>query len=97
MQKEIEGLVFFLPGGLFILHSDNLIPSPAPSPFLRQGDVLNFGLAVEKAKASGLRVEMVIVGDDVGVGRSQAGKVGRRGIAGTVLVNKIAGALAATG
>lgn len=61
------------------------------------GDVLNFGMAVEKAKASGLRVEMVVVGDDVGVGRAKAGKVGRRGIAGTVLVLKIAGALAAQG
>ncbi|KAF2156586.1 dihydroxyacetone kinase [Myriangium duriaei CBS 260.36] len=61
------------------------------------GDVLNFGMAVEKAKASGLNVDMVVVGDDAGVGRSQGGKVGRRGIAGTVLVHKIAGALANTG
>ncbi|KAF5006823.1 hypothetical protein FDECE_6803 [Fusarium decemcellulare] len=61
------------------------------------GDVLNFGMAVEKAKAAGLAVEMVVVGDDVGVGRAKAGKVGRRGIAGTVLVHKISGALAAAG
>ncbi|KAF4120448.1 triose/dihydroxyacetone kinase / FAD-AMP lyase (cyclizing) [Geosmithia morbida] len=63
------------------------------------GDVLNFGMAVEKARASGRvrGVEMVVVGDDVGVGRARAGKVGRRGIAGTVLVVKVAGALAARG
>ncbi|KAI6089461.1 dihydroxyacetone kinase [Hypoxylon rubiginosum] len=61
------------------------------------GDVLNFGMAVEKAKAAGLDVEMVVVGDDVGVGREKGGKVGRRGIAGTVLVHKVAGALAALG
>ena len=61
------------------------------------GDVLNFGMAVEKAKAAGMEVEMVVMGDDAGVGREQGGKVGRRGIAGTVLVHKIAGALAATG
>lgn len=61
------------------------------------GDVLNFGMAVEKAKAAGIPAEMVVVGDDAGVGRAQAGKVGRRGIAGTVLVLKIAGALAARG
>ncbi|KAI8625179.1 dihydroxyacetone kinase [Xylariaceae sp. FL1651] len=61
------------------------------------GDVLNFGMAVEKAKAAGLEVEMLVVGDDVGVGREKGGKVGRRGIAGTVLVHKIAGALAAQG
>jgi dihydroxyacetone kinase len=40
---------------------------------------------------------MLVVGDDAGVTRSQGGKVGRRGIAGTVLVQKIAGALAADG
>ncbi len=61
------------------------------------GDVLNFGMAVEKARAAGVRAEMVVVGDDVGVGRAKAGKVGRRGIAGTVLVHKISGALAARG
>jgi dihydroxyacetone kinase len=61
------------------------------------GDVLNFGVAVEKARAAGAAVEMVVVADDVGVGRAKAGKVGRRGIAGTVLVHKIAGALAAQG
>ncbi|KAF2029207.1 dihydroxyacetone kinase [Setomelanomma holmii] len=61
------------------------------------GDVLNFGMAVEKARAQGVEVDMVVVGDDAGVGRAKGGKVGRRGIAGTVLVHKIAGALAAKG
>jgi dihydroxyacetone kinase len=61
------------------------------------GDVLNFGMAVEKAKAAGLDVRMVVMGDDAGVGRKQGGKVGRRGIAGTVFIHKIAGALAASG
>jgi dihydroxyacetone kinase len=62
-----------------------------------RGDVLNFGMAVEKAKAAGIEAEMIVVADDCGVGREKGGKVGRRGIAGTVLVQKIAGALAATG
>ncbi|KAK8209554.1 Dak1 domain-containing protein [Phyllosticta capitalensis] len=61
------------------------------------GDVLNFGMAVEKARASGIDAQMVVVADDVGVGKEKGGKVGRRGIAGTVLVQKIAGALAAQG
>lgn len=61
------------------------------------GDVLNFGMAVEKARAAGIDADMVVVGDDAGVGRAKGGKVGRRGIAGTVLVQKIAGALAAKG
>lgn len=61
------------------------------------GDVLNFGMGVEKARARGVDVEMIVVGDDAGVGRKASGKVGRRGIAGTCLVLKITGALAATG
>ncbi|KAH6983996.1 dihydroxyacetone kinase [Ilyonectria destructans] len=61
------------------------------------GDVLNFGVAVEKARSRGINVDMVVVGDDVGVGRAKTGKVGRRGIAGTVLIQKIASAMAAQG
>ena len=58
------------------------------------GDVLNFGMGAEKARAMGQDVEMIITGDDVGVGRAKGGKVGRRGIAGGVLVIKTCGALA---
>ncbi|KAL9099175.1 MAG: hypothetical protein Q9163_005291 [Psora crenata] len=61
------------------------------------GDVLNFGMAVEKAKSLGKKIEMVVVGDDVGVGRAKGGKVGRRGLSGTALVVKICGALAESG
>lgn len=61
------------------------------------GDVLNFGMAVEKARAMGKKVAMVVVGDDVGVGRKKSGKVGRRGLSGTALVIKICGALAEVG
>jgi len=59
------------------------------------GDRLNFGLAAEIARAEGLRVEMVVVDDDVALGTG--GGAGRRGIAGTVLVHKVAGAAAAAG
>ncbi|KAK1219666.1 hypothetical protein PQX77_017617 [Marasmius sp. AFHP31] len=65
------------------------------------GDVLNFGLAKEQYAAlhpeQAERVKFVIVGDDVAVGRTQGSIVGRRGLAGTVLVYKIAGALAERG
>ncbi|KAK7429350.1 Dihydroxyacetone kinase 2 [Neonectria magnoliae] len=59
------------------------------------GDKLNFGLAAEKAKADGQNVNMVIVGDDVSVEGNSL--VGQRGLAGVVLVHKIAGAKAAEG
>ena len=61
------------------------------------GDVLNFGMGVEKARSMGKDVEMVVVADDVGVGRERGGKVGRRGIAGATLVVKMCGALAEMG
>lgn len=61
------------------------------------GDVLNFGMAVEDARASNIEAELFAVGDDVGVGREKSGKVGRRGLAGTVLVMKLCGALAEMG
>ena len=61
------------------------------------GDRLHFGMAVEKARALGIRCELLVVSDDVGVGRARSGRIGRRGLAGTVLVQKIAGALAAQG
>ncbi|KII87471.1 hypothetical protein PLICRDRAFT_177215 [Plicaturopsis crispa FD-325 SS-3] len=65
------------------------------------GDVLNFGLAKEQYAAvhphKADRLKFVIVGDDVAVGKKQGSIVGRRGLAGTVLVYKIAGAAARGG
>ncbi|MBV8552407.1 MAG: dihydroxyacetone kinase subunit DhaK [Acidobacteriaceae bacterium] len=60
------------------------------------GDRLNFGLAAEMARAEGTLVETVIVADDVALAGSEQ-TAGRRGIAGTVLIHKIAGAAAAEG
>lgn len=57
------------------------------------GDRLNFGLAAEKAKRYGLKVEMVIVADDIALPDNKQ----PRGIAGTALVHKIAGYAAAHG
>ncbi len=63
------------------------------------GDRLNFGLAAEIARTEGLRVAMVVVDDDaaLGAGGGPGNSTGRRGIAGTVLVHKVAGAAAAAG
>lgn len=60
------------------------------------GDVFNFNLAASKASAAGKETKVVIVGDDVSVGREKSGKVGRRGLAGTVLLHKIVGSYART-
>jgi phosphoenolpyruvate---glycerone phosphotransferase subunit DhaK len=60
------------------------------------GDVMNFEMAAELAEAEGIAVEKVIVNDDAAVENSTY-TIGKRGIAGTVFVHKIAGALAETG
>ncbi|RLL46630.1 dihydroxyacetone kinase subunit DhaK [Oceanobacillus piezotolerans] len=60
------------------------------------GDVLNFEMAAELAEAEGIQVEKVIVNDDVAVEDSDF-TTGRRGIAGTIFVHKLAGAKAEQG
>ncbi|MBX5240214.1 dihydroxyacetone kinase subunit DhaK [Rhizobium sp. NLR22b] len=57
------------------------------------GDRLNFGLAAERARAFGLNVSMVIVDDDIALPDLPQS----RGVAGTLFVHKIAGALAESG
>lgn len=53
------------------------------------GDRLNFGLALERARAEGADVRMVVVGDDCAFTSQK--KAGRRGLCGTVLVHKVCG------
>jgi len=60
------------------------------------GDVMNFEMAAEMAQMEGLTVDFVVTNDDVAV-KDSLYTVGRRGVAGTVLVHKIAGALAEQG
>ncbi|MBO7710319.1 MAG: dihydroxyacetone kinase subunit DhaK [Lachnospiraceae bacterium] len=60
------------------------------------GDVMNFEMAADMARDEGFAVDQVIVDDDVAVDGSLY-TVGRRGVAGTVFVHKIAGAKAETG
>ena len=60
------------------------------------GDVMNFEMAADMAADEDIAVEQVIVADDVAV-EDSTWTTGRRGIAGTVFVHKIAGACAETG
>ena len=57
------------------------------------GDRLNFGLAAERARALGRKVEMVVVDDDIALPDLPQ----PRGVAGTLIVHKIAGAMAEDG
>ncbi|GAA2174402.1 dihydroxyacetone kinase subunit DhaK [Arthrobacter parietis] len=60
------------------------------------GDVLNFETAAEMAQAEGVEVRSVLINDDVAVEDSLY-TAGRRGVGGTVLVERIAGAAAERG
>jgi phosphoenolpyruvate---glycerone phosphotransferase subunit DhaK len=60
------------------------------------GDVLNFQLAAELADDEGIKVSSVLVNDDVAV-QDSLYTAGRRGTGGTVVVEKVAGALAEEG
>ncbi|KAH9871301.1 hypothetical protein IAQ61_005480, partial [Plenodomus lingam] len=61
------------------------------------GDMLHFGLAREKGQALGYKVDVVCMGEDAALGRQKSGKVGRRGLAGNLLVIKLIGAASQKG
>jgi phosphoenolpyruvate---glycerone phosphotransferase subunit DhaK len=58
-----------------------------------EGDVMNFEMAGEISLADGRKVETVVTNDDVAVPKS-TWSTGRRGVAGTLVVEKIVGAAA---
>lgn len=60
------------------------------------GDIMNFEMAVEMAADEGIKADYVVVNDDVAV-RDSLYTTGRRGVAGTVFVHKLAGAKAEQG
>ena len=60
------------------------------------GDRINFGIAAERLRADGIRVERVLVQDDVAT-ESDRTATGRRGTAATVVIEKILGAAADRG
>ncbi|MBO5554805.1 MAG: dihydroxyacetone kinase subunit DhaK [Solobacterium sp.] len=60
------------------------------------GDVMNFEMAADMARYEGIEVDQVVVADDVAVENS-TWTTGRRGIAGTIFVHKLAGACAEAG
>jgi triose/dihydroxyacetone kinase / FAD-AMP lyase (cyclizing) len=100
LTAAVAGTIFASPSTKQILTGLRAIQSNAGTLVIVKnytGDVLHFGLAAERAKAEGLKIEMVVVADDVAVGRQKGSLVGRRGLAGTILVHKVSGALAEKG
>ena len=99
LSAAVCGAVFASPSVAAVLAGIRAVASSAGVLVIVKnytGDRLNFGLAAERAKAEGIPVALVIVGDDAALPPS-AGIAGRRGLAGTVLVHKVAGAAAEAG
>ncbi len=96
LTAAVCGDVFASPSADAVLAGILAVTGPAGCLLIVKnytGDRLNFGLAAERARAFGCKVSMVIVDDDVALpDLPQA-----RGLAGTLLVHKIAGALAESG
>ena len=60
------------------------------------GDIMNFEMAAEMARAEGIDVSAIVIADDVAV-KDSLWTAGRRGVGGTVLAEKIVGAAAEAG
>ncbi|KIJ55374.1 hypothetical protein M422DRAFT_23969 [Sphaerobolus stellatus SS14] len=104
LTAAVCGNIFASPNASQVTRAIELVDRDAGTLIIVKnytGDVLNFGLAKEQYAAAhpekSKKVKFLVVGDDVSVGKTQGGLVGRRGLAGTVLVYKIAGALSARG
>src|SRR3954471_22399193 len=98
LSAAVAGDVFTSPGPDAVLAAIRAVTgSPGALLIVKNytGDRLNFGLAAEMARAEGYAVKTVIVADDVALAaNARVGDegAGRRGLAGTVLVHKVAGA-----
>jgi phosphoenolpyruvate---glycerone phosphotransferase subunit DhaK len=83
---QIEAATKAVDGGAGVLH---LVKNYT-------GDVLNFETGAELAAADGIEVSAVVIDDDVAV-KDSLYTAGRRGVGGTVLIEKIVGAAAERG
>ncbi len=99
LSAAIAGDVFTSPSVDAILAAIRAVSGPAGALLIVKnytGDRLNFGLAAELATADGIPCRVVVVADDVAL-HDTVEATRRRGIAGTVLVHKVAGAAASAG
>lgn len=99
LSAAVAGEVFTSPSVDSVLAGIRAVSGPAGAVLIVKnymGDRLNFGLAAEMARAEGIPVEIVVVADDVAL-RNTVDRTRRRGIAGTILIHKIAGAAAESG
>lgn len=96
LSAAVCGDIFASPPVNAVLAAIRAVTGPAGCLLIVKnytGDRLNFGLAAERARAEGYRVEMVLVAEDLALPEADQ----PRGLAGTLFVHKIAGAAAEAG
>ncbi len=99
LDAAVAGAVFTSPTPDQVLEGIKAIGNPAGVLMVIKnytGDVLNFEMAAELAGMEGIPVKQVVVNDDVAV-KDSLYTTGRRGVAGTLFIHKIAGAKAEAG
>lgn len=87
LSAAVSGEVFASPSTKQIMAGVRHVPSDAGLIFCitnYTGDNLHFGLAREKASASGQKVHVLRLAEDVALGRKKSEGLGRRGLAGNV-------------
>lgn len=90
LTAAVCGDLFASPGVDAILHTIVTVTGKSGCLLVVKnytGDRLNFGLAAEKARALGFKVEMILVKDDISLPKNPQ----PRGLAGTILAHKVAG------
>jgi len=96
LDAACPGEVFTSPTPIQILAATKAVDGGAGVLYIVKnytGDILNFRMAAELAKAENIDVEAVVIDDDVAV-RDSLYTAGRRGVGTTVLAEKICGAAA---
>lgn len=99
LDAAVAGNIFASPSPDRIIHGIREADSGAGVLLIIKnysGDIMNFQMAGEIAEDEGIAVDHIITRDDVAV-QDSTYTTGRRGIAGTILVHKIAGAAAEEG
>jgi len=99
LDAAAAGAIFTSPAADIIYEGIKAVGTPAGVLMIIKnytGDIMNFEMAAEMAEMDGIPVKQVVVADDVAV-KNSTWTVGRRGVAGTIFVHKIAGAKAESG
>ncbi|XP_012525510.1 triokinase/FMN cyclase isoform X2 [Monomorium pharaonis] len=101
LTASIAGSIFAAPPSIHITYALRCLAENSKGILVivpnYTGDCLNFGIAIEKTRQTGVTVEEVIVDDDCSIPENERSVAGKRGLVGMLFVIKIAGALAEKG